>query len=181
MAFSLSAAVVGAVLGSVVLAMALAYLSRLPDAARGLKWWALSFAVHALQLLVMAPDPLTSEPGLLFVSESLNGLTAVLLLAGTWAFLGNTPRPIIFALLLLVSVGWAFTAAILDLSFLWTTLPQYVFMAGVMLITAWAFWSRRDEQRDNFIYIASLFVAWAAHTVGYPFLGRDPELAPSAS
>ncbi|WP_404378377.1 EAL domain-containing protein [Caenispirillum salinarum] len=178
MAFSLSAAVVGAVLGSVVLAVALAYLARLPNAAGGLKLWALSFFVHALQLLVVAPDPLTYDPGILFVSESLNGLTAVLLLAGTWRFLGNRARPAVFAVLLATAVGWALTAAMLDLSFLWTTLPQYVFMAGVMLITAWAFWARRAEQRDNFTYIAALFVAWAAHTLGYPFLGRDPELAP---
>jgi diguanylate cyclase (GGDEF)-like protein/PAS domain S-box-containing protein len=178
MAFTLSAAVVGAVLGSLVLAMALAYLARLPNAARGLKLWSLSFVVHSLQLMVVAPEPLTNDPGLLFVSESLNGLTAVLLLAGTWVFLGNRARPAVFIGLLCGAVGWALTASLLNLSFLWTTLPQYLFMATVMLITSWAFWSRRADQRDNYTYIAVLFVAWAAHTIGYPFLGRDPELAP---
>ena len=178
MAFSLSAAVVGAVLGSLVLAMALAYLARLPNAARGLNAWASSFVANALHLLIIANDPLTSNPWALFLSESLNGLTAVLLLAGTWQFLGNATRPMVFAALLAVSVCWALVAALMALPFLWTTLPQYVFMAVVLVLTAWAFWSRRAEQRDNYTYIATLFLLWAAHTIGYPFLGRDETLAP---
>lgn len=178
MAFSLSAAVVGAVLGSLVLASALAYLARLPNAARGLRAWALSFVANALYLMVIANDPMTSDPWALLVSECLHGLAGVLLLAGTWSFLGNRARPLVFLSLLSVSVGWAFAAALLSLPFLWATLPQYAFMAAVLVITAWAFWARRAEQRDNYTYIAGLFLLWAVHTLGYPFLGRDEVLAP---
>ncbi|WP_142850310.1 EAL domain-containing protein [Telmatospirillum sp. J64-1] len=179
MQFSMPSAVLGATLGTLVLATALFLLARMPGAARGLRLFALASAVNAVRFLVLLGQPLAGLPVVVFLSESLHVLASILLVGGTAAFLGRRfPWPL-GAGVAVLTVGWVGFASWAYEDFFLLSLPVSVLASASMMGAAWAF--LRQWRRDGdggYLFVAGVLAVWGLHKLDYPWLAGYDWFAP---
>jgi PAS domain S-box-containing protein len=171
-------AVLGAALGSALLALALLYL-RTVDGNRALGWWAAAvFANMGQEVVQLTGDFI--PPGLPFYLAELGvTLKAVLFLAGTLRFLERPRFDGAILALFLTAVGWATFAAIQDLPFFVRTAPTHWLAAAAMIITGLAFVRATDGDLTRGYRLIGLgFIAWGAHICDYPLLRPIKWFAP---
>jgi PAS domain S-box-containing protein len=177
--FSFQPAIIGAILGSAALAGAMVYLCLLPEADRAARWWAAAFLLNAARYVAVLLAPLHGSALGEFLSEAMQALSAVLLLAGTVAFLGRGIRPAYIALASLACVAWAawFTAVAPD--FLVLTLPLYGLSGFAFAWTGWLFIEqRRANPGSAYRAVGLVFILSGLHKLDYPFLRPLPDWAP---
>src|SRR5215472_3743692 len=125
-------AVLGAALGSALLALALLYL-RSVDGNRALGWWAAAVFANTGQEIIQLTGGIV-PPGLPFYLAELGvTLKAALFLAGTLRFLERPRFDGAILLLFLAAIAWATFAAVADLPFFMRTAPIH-WLAGVAMI-----------------------------------------------
>ena len=111
----MSAAILGAMIGASVLLVALAYLRAMPGAPAGAGYWTAGYALWVLRLgLYLVGGPLHPQFAV-FLAEAMQGISALMLLAGTLCFQGHgNPRFALTHASLAVSLWAAFSSFIVD-------------------------------------------------------------------
>jgi len=177
MAISLQTAVFSAMVGTMLLAAALTYLRSLPNAPRGLGYWAGGFWVHVLGYAsaVFIQPPLQWVLGDIFQAAS-----SFLILAGTAVFMGRQVRPPLLVVGVSLVAFWALFGAVGELGFVTRTLPVSLLSGGALLLTAWLLWRKSAVGRlgTGYRVVSLVFVFWGLHRLDYPFLHPIEAFAP---
>lgn len=140
MELSLPTAIINAAIGNAVLASLLSYLRLRPGMPAGLGWWAAGFWLHTLRYAGFMAQPVLGTKASLIMADSVHGIAAVFVLAGTAEFVGGGwPRRWVWTASAAVVVFVA-GAVLSDAGFLVRTIPQYTLSglanlaAGVLLL-----------------------------------------------
>lgn len=170
---------IGAVIGTVLLTGALAYLRTLPKAPAGLDWWAAGFALNAIRYLLYLAAPTVGKDISLALAEALQAINAVFLLAGTMAFLGRRAIPALVATACVTVTAWAFLTVFVVPDFLLRSVPLYAFGGGAMVFTGIMLLRARPVQEGTgHLITGSAFILWGLHKLDYPFLRPVEWFAP---
>lgn len=89
MDFSLSTALLGSLLSSLVLTGAMMYLASRPDATASLRWWMAGFALLFLRYALILLKPYIGETASDFLAESSHALSALIIFVGTARMMGR--------------------------------------------------------------------------------------------
>ncbi len=179
MAFSLPTAILGAILGSIILAGALAILRRGPAPIPGVGLWAAAFAINALRQAAYLSVPLFGRNTALVSAEILHVTMTVLLLAGSMQFIGRKPYlPALLGVWLAAGL-WAMLPLAVDMGFLVRTAPLYLFAGGAMILTGIMFLRSSEKGQYKGLWIVgAVFIAWGIHKLDFPLLRPVDWFAP---
>ncbi len=175
MEFALQAALLGAVVGSAVLAVATLYALSLPAGSGAFAWWAAAFMLDAAsEGLFLTGAAAAVAP----ISDVLHGCSAVLIAAGAATFLGRPPRWGWAPAGLLAVVLWGALAGALRLRLGLAGVPLFGIGGLPVLVSAWAFLACRQPIRpDGHKGAAVAFAAGGIHHLAGPLLALRPALA----
>lgn len=169
MEISLQTAVLGAVMGSVVLAIAMLYGRSLPAAPVALRWWAAGFVFHSIGFAALLDPP--AAPALVWLSDMAHGLMGALVLCGALSFVG---RPVQLKWIVAGAVAafaWATAAFALRDALVLPSLPLFGVSALPLLAAAAALLTKRDiGSKDGRVMAAAAFGAMALYDVAAPFM-----------
>jgi signal transduction histidine kinase len=176
--FSMSTAMVGALLDALLLFAALLFLRRAPGAMAGLGWWAAALGVNAVRYFAFFLIPYIGEPIGTFLGESLQAISAVMLLVGALAHVGREPRIGPVAVGCLLPTVWTGAAVGLNAGWLTLTVPLYLFSGGVMILSGIIVGRSRERAWGaGRLLLAALLILWGLHKFDYPFLRPVEALA----
>jgi PAS domain S-box-containing protein len=177
--FSISTAVLASGLASAVLALALWYLSTVPDAPDVTRWWAGGFLVNTLRHLVMFCGGWMSPALCTLLAEWAQATTAILLIAGTLRYTGRGGRQGWVLLAVPAAGAWAVLFTLAYPHFLLLTVPLYGLGGLAMLYAGWAFLRNRPGfARSGHRAVGWAFVLWGLHKLDYPLLRPVQWFAP---
>jgi PAS domain S-box-containing protein len=169
--YSITTAMVASGLASAVLALALLYLSTVPDAPDVSRWWAAGFAINAVRHLGAPFGGLLSPPLSDLVAQSAQAMVGILIFAGTLRYRGRAGRQAWVLLALPLVVAWAavFTLIVPDRTLL---LAMLYGLTGVAMIYAgWTFVRDRPLYRHSgHLLVGWALIAWGLHKLDYPLL-----------
>ena len=169
----------GAMIGASVMLMALAYLCTMPSAPAGAGYWTVGYALWFLRLcLYLASGQLHPEFSV-FLAESLQGISSLFLLAGTFRFLGSDHPRILLSLAASAVCLWAaFSTFIVD-DFPLRTIPLYLVSGGALIAAGIALLrARRDTVITAGRFVGLMLLLWGLHKIEYPWLRPVEWLAP---
>jgi PAS domain S-box-containing protein len=172
---ALHAALLGAVMGTAVLAVSTIYGATLPAAPAAFPWWAAAFVLEAASQAMMLglAGPLAVQ-----LVDLLHAMAAVLQLVGALAFFGMSARPAAAPLGILVVIAWTMAAQGLRQHFGLLDLPIFGLGGVPLLLSASAFLRRREVRRaDGHQIAAASFAAAGLHHLLGPTLAGHPVLA----
>jgi len=174
MDFALQAALMGAVMGSAVLAVATIYGWTLPTAPNAYGWWAGAFALETASQAVLLAGGL---PLLVEASDTLHGLAAGLSLCGAISFLGGRVTPLLMIEGLIAAALWAVLAHSIREAL--SVLPLFGIGGIPRLMGAWGFLSRVGQGGRSGIHrLAALtFAISGLHQLAAPLLHAHTTLA----
>lgn len=177
MAISLHTAALSAMLASLLLAAALIYLRSIPNAPRGLSWWAGGFLAYAganACVVFIAP-----EPASIFL-EILLAMSAVMLAAGTRRFLGYAVLTQFVVLGISLIVFWVLAAEIFRLPPLVRAVPVFFLAVAGLIFSGWSLWRKGGAGSVGAGYriTGALFVLWGLLQLDYPILRNVEWIAP---
>jgi len=169
MEFALQAALLGAVMGAVMLAAATIYGMALAAAPRAFAWWAAAFVLEAAsEAIVLAGEGGASALNIQF-SDIFHGAQAALLLIGALVFLGRRVSGGIGIVGLLGVVAWVLTAGWLRARFELLPLPIFGVGGLPLLLIAWAFFRNRVRgHTDGTKVVAAAFALGGLHQLAGP-------------
>ncbi|UUX51083.1 ATP-binding protein [Nisaea acidiphila] len=177
MAISLQTAVLGAMLGTFLLAAVLTYLRIVSNAAPGIGYWAAGFWIQIVTYacMIFVRSPLNAVLG-----DILQAAAAMLMLAGAWVFAGLNIRPPVVVVGTCLVAFWVLFAAIVDLGFVARTLPVYLLAGSVLLFAGVLLWRVAPHGAAGFWHkvVAVAFALWGLHRFDYPFLRPVEWFAP---
>ncbi|MBF0353990.1 MAG: EAL domain-containing protein [Alphaproteobacteria bacterium] len=175
----LPGAIFGSALGSLVLLAAMLFLSYQPGEARGLRFWAFAIALNVARMLSSFLAPALGKAPTLLLAESFHAGVVLLLLTGTWQFLGRKVRPLVLLFLASFYFIWIFGAVVAELSFLATTLPLYLLSSLVHFYMGWSFitYARTNKLWGGQV-VGVLIALWGFHKLNYPWLRPIEAFAP---
>ncbi|HTH16121.1 MAG TPA: PAS-domain containing protein [Magnetospirillum sp.] len=176
MDFALQAALMGAVMGSAVLAVATIYGWTLPTAPNAYGWWAGAFALETASQAVLLAGGL---PLLVEASDTLHGLAAGLSLCGAISFLGGRVTPLLMIEGLIAAALWAVLAHSIREPLALSVLPLFGIGGIPRLMGAWGFLSRVGQGGRSGIHrLAALtFAISGLHQLAAPLLHAHTTLA----
>ncbi|MGE5514558.1 MAG: PAS domain S-box protein [Bacteroidota bacterium] len=176
MEFALQAALMGAVMGSAVLAVTTFYGWTLPAAPHAYGWWAAAFALEAASKGILLAG---GTPVLVDGSDILHGLSAGLSLCGALSFLGARIGANVLVSGLCAAVAWATIAHAVRQPLNLPGLPIFGIGGIPLLLGAWAFLSRGGlGGRSGSHKLAALaFAAGGLHQLATPVLHTNHTLA----
>lgn len=173
MDFALQAALLGAVMGSAVLAVSTIYGWTLPHSPAAYGWWAAAFLLETASkgVLLGSGSPLLVEG-----SDFLHGLSAGLSLCGAISFMGGRVTPLLMVSGLIASGVWAAVVHEIRVPFGLSQLPVFGIGGVPLLVGAWAFLSRGAKGGRTAAYrLAALsFAASGFHQLAAPLLHAHP-------
>jgi PAS domain S-box-containing protein len=165
--------------GASVLFAALAYLRAMPDAPPGAGYWTVGYGLWVLRLACYLNGGHVEPALITFVSESLQVVSALLLMIGTLHFVGRRTPATLLSLGIGLTVGWvAFSTFIVD-DFLLRTIPLYLASGGALIVAGTAMMrARREEGIAATRVVGVALVAWGLHRLDYPWLRPIEWFAP---
>ncbi|NFV80526.1 PAS domain S-box protein [Magnetospirillum aberrantis] len=176
MEFALQAALLGAVLGSALLAVTTLYGWSLPAAPNAYGWWAAAFTLEAASkaVLLSGGDSIPIE-----ISDLLHGLAAGLSLCGALSFAGWRITPTLMAVGLVSALGWDWLAHTVRPFLHLDNLPLFGIGGIPLLIAAWAFlWRGGLTAGSGALRLAAIaFAAAGLHQLSAPLLHSHTGLA----
>jgi len=158
----------GAAFGCAGLTVAMIYLCVQPEADRSARFWTAAFAAYTLHFVVQLPFFGLSTTVSSFFAESAQALTAVLLLAGTFAFLGREVRGWIVAGTIALTCAWSAWATFLASDAHPLTAPLYVLAAIAFSFTGLTFIrAHRENPSAAYRVTGIVFVLMGLHKLVY--------------
>ncbi len=179
LAFSLPAAIWGALIGASVVFAALAYLRAMPDPPQGAGYWTAAFGLHVIRLasylLGAKFDPVLTT----FVGESLQTASGLLLLVGTLRFANKEVPAWFLPLSLGLVVAWAGYTTLIENNFLLRSIPLYGISGGALIFAGYSMLRlRRDKTVAAAKFVAVALILWGLHKLDFPWLRPVPWFAP---
>ena len=176
MEFALQAALMGAVMGTAVLAVTTIYGWSQPAAPNAYGWWAAAFVLETLgRAVLLAP----AHPSLVDVSDMLHGLSAGMALCGAISFLGGRVTPALMLSGLAAAAGWVLLAHMVRPLLSLAQLPLFGIGGVPLLVASWGFVSRGGLASGSGAHRlgAIAFAAAGLHQLSAPLLHSHPTLA----
>ncbi|CAA7621250.1 putative Sensory transduction histidine kinase [Magnetospirillum sp. LM-5] len=176
MDFALQAALLGAVMGSAVLAVSTIYGWTLPGAPKAFGWWAGAFILEAASKAVLLGG---GDSFMIEASDFFHGMATGLSLCGALSFMGRPITPTILGVGLLLAGGWAVVVHAFREAAGLSGLPLFGVGGLPMLVGAWAFLDRGqpvDRRQPNLLASIS-FAASGIHQLSAPLLHAHPTSA----
>jgi len=168
MDFALQAALLGAVMGSAMLAVSTIYGWTLPASPSAYGWWAAAFVLETASKGVLLGS---GSPILVEASDLLHGLGAGLSLCGAISFMGGRVTPFLVLGGLIASGGWAAVVHVVRVPFGLSTLPLFGIGGLPLLLGAWGFLAKGGGVHR----LAALsFAASGFHQLAAPLLHAHP-------
>lgn len=178
MPFDFFTAVTGAFLSTLVLTLAMAYLSKRPGPQHAMKWWTAGSAALAVHYLFLLAHSVLPHTFFRFLTEFAHVTSTMLILQGTVRLVGGRTRFWLLGSAMLVSLLWTVSGIFLFDHFLLLTVPLYAFSGITLATTGYVMFRiyRRDGGPGH--ALAALgFVVWGLHECDYPFLHQaEPRL-----
>ncbi len=166
-------------IGASVVLVALAYLRSMPGAPAGAGYWTAGYALWVLRLgLYLVDGPLHPQFAV-FLAETMQGVSALMLLAGTLCFLGrDNPRIALTHASLAVCLWAAFSTFVVD-HFLLRTVPLYAVSGGALIFAGVSILrARREAAVTAGRFLGLMLLFWGLHKVEYPWLRPVEWFAP---
>jgi PAS domain S-box-containing protein len=169
MEFALQAALLGAVMGSALLAVTTIYGWSLPAAPAAYGWWAAAFILETASKGVLLS---TGYPLLLDASDVLHGLAAGLSLCGAISFIGGRVGPPLMVSGLAAAAIWAVLAHLARDRLNLEALPLFGIGGLPLLLAAWGFLTRNGLAARSGAHRAAAFAFGASgvHQMAAPLL-----------
>jgi PAS domain S-box-containing protein len=176
MDFALQAALLGAVMGSAVLAVSTIYGWTLPGAPKAFGWWAGGFLLETASKAVLLGG---GDVFMVEASDFFHGLSTGLSLCGALSFMGRPITPMILGPGLLMAGGWAIIVHAFREALGLSGLPLFGIGGIPMLVGAWAFLDRGlpDHRKQANLLAALSFAASGVHQLAAPLLHAHPTSA----
>lgn len=179
MDFSLSTALLGSLLSSLVLTGAMMYLASRPDATASLRWWTAGFALLFLRYALILLKPYIGETASDFLAESSHALSALIIFVGTARMMGRRLPFWPITLSGAAAVVWTAIAVYWIRDFFWLALPLYFFAGTVLCATGVVMFRQHRRERGQGYGLAAIgFFLWGLHKFDYPFLRPLEGFAP---
>ncbi|CAA7614232.1 PAS-domain containing protein [Magnetospirillum sp. UT-4] len=178
MELALQAALLGAVMGSALLALSTLYGWSLPGAPSSYGWWAGAFVLQAVGMAVLLL-PMADRALVAHISDGLHGLSAGFGLCGALAHGGRRVRPVLMVAGLAMAAAWLGVAEHLRAGLGLADMPLCGIGGVPLLLAAWFFLtgaagaSRSDAKR----IAATTFAAAGLHQLATPLLHASALLA----
>ncbi|HKI99251.1 MAG TPA: PAS domain S-box protein [bacterium] len=177
--FSITTAMVASGLASAVLALALWYLSTVPDAPDVTRWWAAGFLINMLRHVVGLCGAWLDADLCAMLAHSAQAICGLLLLAGTLRYAGRAGRQGWLLLAVPMVVVWAAAFTLVRPNFLLLTVPLYGLTGLAMLYSGWVFLRDRPAYaRSGHLVVGLALVLWGLHKFDYPLLRPVAWFAP---
>ena len=178
-AFSVSATIWGSLIGASVLFAALVYLRAMADAPPGVGYWMAGFGLWVLRLATYLTGGYLDPGFVAFVSECLQVSSALLLMAGTLRFVGQTVPLMTLCNLISAAAIWSALTAFVIEGFLLRSIPLYTLSGGALLYAGIAMMrSHQDRAMAVGKVVGITLIAWGVHKVDYPWLRPVEWFAP---
>jgi PAS domain S-box-containing protein len=176
MDFALQAALLGAVMGSAVLAVSTIYGWTQPGAPKAFGWWAGAFLLETASKAVLLGG---GDVFMVEASDFFHGLSTGLSLCAVLSFTGRSVSPVVLGTGLFLAGGWALIVHMLRERLGLSGLPMFGIGGIPMLLAAWAFLDRgQPDHRRQPNPLASLsFAASGVHQLAAPVLHAHPTSA----
>jgi len=178
MDLALRAALLGATMGSAVLAASTVYGLTLSAAPRSFAWWAAAFLIETVSeaIVILAGDADIAIAAQ--VSDIFQATAAILIVVGALRFLDVRVSVTAAPIGLLVVAGWTILAHTLRARLGALDLPIFGIGGPALLAAAWALFVRRREgHADGHNIAAAAFAVSGAHRLAGPLLSLHPLLA----
>jgi diguanylate cyclase (GGDEF)-like protein/PAS domain S-box-containing protein len=167
--FSMDTAAAAYFVSMAVVVVALLYLRSLPAAPAGIVWWAAAFGVSGVRHLLLFVAANGGKVGILSV-DTLQAASAVLLLAGAFAFLGRSKHLAALVWAWILASGWAAFATLSELGFLWKAVPLSMFIGLAAVYAGIAFLrNHRTARAPGHGFVGVVFILWGIHRMDFPF------------
>jgi diguanylate cyclase (GGDEF)-like protein/PAS domain S-box-containing protein len=178
MELSAPGAVHGALLGAIVLVVAMIHVGRSPGAPRGLMLFAIAFVLHVVRYGVLVLEPVAGSAVAVIVAEAAHAASGVAMVAALAVERRMAPPWWRLVAIWLVLVAWLSFAAPRFGDQIAAS-PIFVFVGAVMMAVALLFWRRaRKAPAAGFRLVAVLFGVWGLHKWDYPLLLAYPDWLP---
>lgn len=142
-------------------------------------WWTVAWAVYILRILAILLFLITANRTLLFAHQVLTGWFALALLWSALVFSRGLRLKPVWALALLLPLGWSYAAIYQLDSFLLAALPMVVFLSLASLWTGAVFLDyRRRVGATGAAIVGVALLLWGLHHLDYPFLRAQGAWAP---
>ena len=169
MDFALQAALLGAVMGSAMLAVSTIYGWTLPSSPPAYGWWAAAFVLETASKGVLLGN---GSPLLVELSDLIHGLSAGLSLCGAISFKGWRVSPFLMLGGLIAAGGWAAVVHMVRVPFGLSQLPLFGIGGVPLLLGAWAFLSKGNGSVHRLAALS--FAASGVHQLAAPLLHAHP-------
>jgi two-component system, cell cycle sensor histidine kinase and response regulator CckA len=145
---------------------------------RSVGLWTLSWTLYTLRLLFELWTLLSGESACRMIgNQTASLLSGLLLLGGAYAFQEKTlPRWWIYGSA--AGVLWIVGAVLSGVSFTLLTLPTFLLLGAIYVLTGSAFLGMRRVRGMGRTITGWAFILWGIHKVNYPFLRPVEWLAP---
>jgi len=170
MVVSAPGTVYGALVGTIVLVAAMAFVARSPASPRGLALFAWAFALHIARYLLLLAMPTLGLALTTILAESAHAASGVMMLAATLLEFNRVPpRRTLFALWL--GMGAAIALAVPVLGARLVAVPVGLFVGAAMMAAAAGFWRRaRKAPGAGYRAVAVLLGLWGLHKWDSPWV-----------
>jgi diguanylate cyclase (GGDEF)-like protein/PAS domain S-box-containing protein len=169
-------AVLGALVGTVVLVVAMLMLARSPGAPRSLGGFAAGFTLFVLRYtLLLVPAQYHAQAEVAAEAMHLGGAAAMAW--GVMVELGAKPAPRLLALVWVLATAAVAAIVAAGMDAFAQRLPAALLVGGVMLAAAVAFWRRARRTRGSgWSWVAALFLLLGLHKMDAPWVMAQPAL-----
>ncbi len=168
---------IAALASTLFLALASLYLYQ-KYGERYLGLWALGWGFYALRFVFELIQANVVSTNFLQVGHEITNLTSGLLLLWGARLLFGRRMPLTWLILGAIGASWSLVAALLDLSFLFITLPSFTLLGAIYIWTGYTFLRYQGFGRASSRMIGWIFILWGLHKFDYPLLRPIPEAAP---
>ncbi|HLE52636.1 MAG TPA: GAF domain-containing protein, partial [Anaerolineales bacterium] len=173
----LNPALIASLAGIVFLACIYFYLY-LQDKERSLGFWTLSWCVYVLRLVFQLWASLNETSVVLTFADQLSTwISGVLLLWGTYAFLGRSISKWFIALTA-IGILWITYASLQALSFQFLTTPTFILLGSIYILTGVEFLRSNKIAGPGKSLTGWAFILWGLHKMNYPLLRPVTWFAP---
>ncbi len=165
----LFSAVVSTAVSALLLALVYGYLYYI-ERERSMGIWALSWVLYTMRFVCMLLILLWGESALLLIGNQLFSLASGLfLLWGSYVWVHQT-MPRWWTIATFLCGGWVIVTALAETSFLWLTLPPFVFIGFIFIWTGAVIKQNSGVSGLSKNLIVWAFILWGFHKMNFPFL-----------
>jgi len=156
--------------GTLVLTFVYFYLYA-QDREKYLGIWAWGWGIYALRFIFQLGIQLGVGPPTILniANQAVSLISGVFLMWGIFILLQN-PLPLGWLIGAAIGLFWIVFATLADISFMWQTLPVFIFLAAIYVWTGVIFLRLKNIEGLSHQVTGWAFIVWGIHKLNFPFL-----------